>query len=301
MSHKRLKKYSVVAGDKMSKIIEFSKGEAEIFVQNFIETHLSHGYIKAAGGLKNITAYFCDTKIIKNQLDTQINHLISGIDKMLIPIVNPSSNPESSSEDTTDPLTPEQRQALLDAKTLLEEAKQSVTSVEDGADFNKENINQAKNLVSDTIENLINHGISTLIDYNATGNDEETSSIHLPSANRQINNNLNKLRKWQFDMFAEEYSAEIYTESYHDYKYAKTIPELCEAINKVLKSISVSEELDPTLYKLAGNEVIRNDETGKNIEEDIKQILQKANIKFKRIDIDWHDKNYEPDDDTFGY
>lgn len=308
--HKRLKQYSVIAGGKLSKVIAFSKGEAEIFVKNFIETHLSHAVLKAAGGLKNVTAYFCDVKYLKEQLNTQVNRLISGIDTKITDIETKLEGGDISaggSGSGTAFLTEAQRIALEEQKTILEQAKdklrlakESVTSVQDDSDFNKEDIDRAKGYVSDTIDDLKEKGITSLT-IPATDDDAD-STISLDTEKRKIGNNLNRLRKWQLDKFEEEYSAELYIGAYHEYKYAKTIEELCDLINTALKSLNVDLILKASDYQRSGTEVIRKDNGEKNIEEDITAALQEKNIKFKRIDIDWHDKNFEPDsEDAFTY
>ena len=83
MSHKRLSQYTVVAGGKSSRIIEFSKGEAEIFARNFIECRLSHSYIKSVGALQDLKGYFSDTKQIKEKLNEQIEKVTDGINEAL--------------------------------------------------------------------------------------------------------------------------------------------------------------------------------------------------------------------------
>ena len=305
-NHKRLKEYSVFIDGKLSKIVEFSKGEAELYVKNFIESRLTHAVVKATSALQNIKAYFSDTGTIKSQLEEKISTLIAGINAELRETVDEAGNIINN-------LTEEQKDVLQKAKEQLETAKDNIASVVDDSDFNKENINEAKNNVSDAIENLINNGIQSLTigNDNDPSENNEVTTIDLSTEKRTLSNGLNQLQKWQLDTFEEEYSAEIYTDQYHDYKYAKNIEELCEVVNTTLKSLGAIGNLNYELYELdkENGEVIRHSEKESaeeelpiiNIEEDIKSALTDANILYKRIDIGWQDKNYDPDEDGFTY
>ena len=292
--HKRLSGYSVVTDGKVSKLVEFSRGEAEVFVRNFIECRLAHAGVKATKALDNIKAYFTDTDFIKQELETSIDKLIAGIINKLT-----GSQDSGGEEGTGEQLTREQEQALENAKTRLATAKQDVSNVEDDSDFNKESIDDAKNIVSDTLEDLQKKGITNLT---ISDGEESDESLDLKTVEREINNDLNKLRKWQFDLFEEEFMAELYIGAYHEYKYAKTINELCEAVSDALLSLGVKITFDPELYEVSGIEVVHSDEPERNIEEDIKDALDAAGIEYKRINIDWHDKNFDFDnEDSFKY
>ena len=356
MSHKRLRQYSVVVDGKLSKIVEFSKGEAELFARNFIECRLTHSVVKATAGIGNIKAYFSDVTTIKSQLETKINAMTSQINKI---ITNATSSIGSIGSDEANTLTETQRNVLNYAKEQLAEAKKNISSVVDDSDFNKENINEAKGYVSDAIDELINNGFRILgTSSSSTGhgnNDDASTTMNLSEEKRSLNTDLNRLRKWQLDVFEEEYSAEIFAVTYHDYLYAKTFAELCEKINKALKSLGAAGEINANSYRRENNEMIRNRTeqeqnmivygkpvTGQpnyyyvvsesssepdvvptttiyrwingkyvewgntdlniiNVEDDIKMELAQANIEFKRIDVDWQDKNYDPDADAFIY
>lgn len=351
MSHKRLKQYSVVVDGKLSKIVEFSKGEAELFARNFIECRLTHAVVKATAGIGNIKAYFSDVNTIKDQLKTKINALTAQINNIPTILNNASSEAESC-------LTEAQEQALAYAKEQLRSAQNKVVSVADDSDFNKENINDAKGCITDAIDELMNNGFRLLPTGNISENDNKPEYTDLSTEKRFLNTGLNRLRKWQFDMFEEEYSAEIFTDTYHDYLYTKTFAELCDKINAVLKSLGAAGKIKAGSYRRENDEMIRNrtaqeqnqivhgkpeigqpyyyyivEETttdpedstmttstmiyrwinGKyvewgdvdfnvvNIEDDIKMELAQVNIPFKRIDVDWQDKNYDPDADAFEY
>ena len=258
--HKRLKQYSVIAGGKMSKVINFSKGEAVVFVKNFIESRLSHAVIKQIGGMKDIKAFFTDTNFMKTKLGSQVDSLISGINKKL---EDDKTNSNSGEEGTAPPLTEAQKTALTNARTKLSLAKTNIQNVDDDSDFNKENIQSAKNYISDSLDNLTANGITSLI-----GTSSETVSsggedsgglvtIDVDKENRQIKNGLNTLRKWQFDIFEEEYSAELWIGTYHEYKYAKEISEMCELISTAIKSQGAELNLNPELYRVENNELVR--------------------------------------------
>ena len=75
---------------------------------------------------------------------------------------------------------------------------------------------------------------------------------------------------------------------------------MCELINTAVKSLGADLKLKPEEYKLSDTELIRTD-NGKNIEEAIGDILTEKHIEFKRINIDWHDKNFDMADDPFEY
>ena len=132
--HKRLKKYAVIANDRLCKVIEFSKNEAEIYVKNFIETHLSHAVLKAAGGSESVKVYFCDIPIIRESVLEKIQALLDPIGQQL------EQDDKAANETGSGRLPPEKRSALKKAQTNLEDAKESVEEVKDGSDFNKENI-----------------------------------------------------------------------------------------------------------------------------------------------------------------
>ena len=309
MSHKRLSQYSVIAGGKLSKVIEFSKGEAEIYVRNFIETHLSHAVLKAFGGLKDIKAYFSDTKQLKEQVEGQIKTVTDAINDTVTAIRQEIDGYTDSLGNIIPPLTGDAKEKAEEKIKSLEKAaediglaKNNISEVEDDADFNKENIDQAKNKVFDSLEDLIEKGITSLISKKSSSGDEgsTTTTLNLNAEKNKIGTNLNKLRKWQFDKFEEEFSAELYIGTYHEYKYAKTKEELCELINTAVKSLGADLKLKPEEYKLSDTELIRTD-NGKNIEEAIGDILTEKHIEFKRINIDWHDKNFDMADDPFEY
>ena len=306
MSHKRLSQYSVIAGGKLSKVIEFSKGEAEIYVRNFIETHLSHAVLKASGGFLDIKGYFSDTKQLKEKVEEQANVLTKAINDTAKLI---QDQIDGLTGDNVMPLIGEAREKAEEQVATLKKAandialaKQNVSDVKEDADFNKENIDQAKNKIFDSLEDLIEKGIETLVSTaNSTDNDtSETTELNLNTEKKKIGTNLNKLRKWQFDKFEEEFSAELYIGSYHEYKYAKTKEELCELINTAVKSLGADLELKPEEYKLEDTELVRVD-NNKNMENVIGDILTAKQIKFKRINIDWHDKNFDMADDPFKY
>ena len=309
--HKRLKQYSVIAGGKMSKVIEFSKGEAELFVKNFIEARLSHAVIKQIGGLKDINGFFTDTNYVKTKLEKRIDSLVSGINSKLTENADTTSGGEGG---TAELLTEAQKTALTNARAKLSLAKVNIQNVNDDSDFNKENIQSAKNYVSKSLDDLTANGITSLIgiDFESTLSGGEDSggliTLNIDKENRQLKNKLNTLRKWQFDIFEEEFSAELWIGSYHEYKYSKTKEELCELISTAIKSLGAELNLNPELYTVKDNELVRaknnSSEETINIEEDIKKALRTANIEFERIDIDWHDSNEDPEsegDDGFSY
>lgn len=258
--HKRLKQYSVLADGKISKIVEFSKGEAEVFVKNFIESRLTHSVIKQFGGLKTIKAFFTDTNYMKEKLTEQLNSLIQGVNKK----IEDSTTLSIGGEDgLVEQLTEEQKNALNEAKTKLTFAKENIKNVVDDSDFNKENIQSAKNYVSETLEKLVENGITSLIcpsTDNSISSDDGggLSSVDLKTENRKINNKLNTLRKWQFDIFEEEFSAELWVGTYHEYKYTKTKEELCEILNTAIKSLGADIDLKAEDYNVSGTELVRS-------------------------------------------
>lgn len=266
MSHKRLKQYAVIAGNKLSKVIEFSKGEAEIYVRNFIQTHLSNAVLKAAGELNNIKAYFCDVPIIKNMTNEKIEALAASIklqkDNNSEEIANGIKQPDG----TSTPLTQEEREkreldnrALEKAYEELKSAKQYVAKVKDGFDFNKESIDRAKKTVNNVIDDLINHGIESLVHAapNSGNDNSSTESINLKEQKTKINSNLNTLRKWQFEKYKEDFSIEIKFGKYHEYKYAETKEELCNVINSMVGAFGINLNLKPEECIVEGNEVYR--------------------------------------------
>lgn len=327
MSHKRLSQYTVIAGGKSSRIIEFSKGEAEIYVRNFIQARLSNAYVKSAGALQDLKGYFSDTKQIKEKLQGEISKLNTGISEALEKVNKAILNPPgiggsvSGDDEATDwkignlDLSTMTKPAIQELQKVLEEASgqltlagQNIKDVVDDSDFNKEHIDRAKDKVTEAIENMMNQGITSLLgskdEQTVSGDDStEPPEINLAEEKRTANNNLNKLRKWQFDMFEEEFSAEIYVGAYHEYKYAKTIQELCEILTPTLKALGAAIELNPEDYRVIDTEVVRTSESGAdvNIEEDIKQALATNHIEYTRIDVDWHDKNYDTADEPFEY
>ncbi len=363
MSHKRLSQYSVIAGGKLSKVIEFSKGEAEIYVKNFIETHLSHAVLKASGGLMDVKGYFSDTKQIKEKIEEQIKTITSAIGTR-IKSLEDRINGISPDGENVMPLIGEAKEKAEEQIAVLKKAanemalaKRNVSDVKDDADFNKENIDQAKNKVFGAINDMIESGIESLTSQNpsASDNDDSVVSINLKDEKKKIGTKLNKLRKWQFDKFEEEFSAEIYVDSYHEYKYTKTLEELCDQLNVAIGSLGVNLGLKPDDYYVKGTEVYKiasslyknkmqrydsekqfpetgeagiyyfargtndngqwykwtgtkyekcnlpNEYSTGNLETIIESKLIAKGLNPKRIDIEWHNKNFDMNDDPFEY
>ena len=365
--HKRLKQYSVIAGGRLSKVVEFSKGEAEIYVRNFIETHLSHAVLQRAGGLADIVGYFTDVPAMKDKLTKEADAIMKGINNE---IQNISGDIENGIQGLQDNVKNELTEMLEEAKGKAALAKTNIKDIKDGADFNKENIDQAKDYLEESLNKVkeymekwetdpdlsgfmsggdesggnASHEITFKIeDENNASRPDEEETPEADEMQQTVNTGLNKLRKWQFDKFEEEFSAEIYAGSYHEYKYAKEKEELCEQLTTALKSLGADIELDPEEYWVQGTELVRAEDhgtttkwfrtkdefpdegeagfhyrdqaTGKwyvwqddeyveenyapaviNIEQDIRDVLTAANISYRRINIDWHDKNYDLDE-----
>ena len=199
-------------------------------------------------------------------------------------------------EETT--LSPEELAALDAAEEQLQLAINSINAVDDESDFNVDNLNDAKtymsngfNILKKDTDGTVLTGVTTQY----TNDDDETSEVGI--SERGISSDMNKLRKWQFEAFEEEFSAEIYTDSYHQYYYTETIEELCEKLNTVIKSLGADIDLDPEHYSVSGTEVVREGDEGStiNIEQDIKDALTSSDVSYIRIDIDWHDKEFDGD------
>ena len=132
-----------------------------------------------------------------------------------------------------------------------------------------------------SLEDLIEKGIETLVSTaNSTDNDtSETTELNLNTEKKKIGTNLNKLRKWQFDKFEEEFSAELYIGSYHEYKYAKTKEELCELINTAVKSLGADLELKPEEYKLYNLIYVRT----------LASLMADAKMETTTVDLENHE------------
>ena len=315
---KTLKKYAiklpggVVSGDNFSKILAYSKGEANLFVHNVLEVRMGHHVFKNLGGISNIKTFFADTNFVRDALASQV----SGIEKKLEEVLQHASTSiggaigdigggsgsilggGDSDDDKIIHLTSTEKTKVEDALKKIKLGKISLTSVEeagsigsDGSigskdnDFNAQNINRAKTSLSEGLKSIIGDTslLSKINNYispseQSSGSDESGNTPQRvmidASVEKNVGKKLNCMRRWTFDTFEEEFNGEMHIDKNHDFFYTKTLPEMCEKAKDFLKKCEINITLKDEY------------ETPEALEADIKVKLGKANKTYKVIEFE---------------
>lgn len=327
---KTLKKYAiklpggVVSGDNFSKILAYSKGEANLFVHNVLEVRMGHHVFKNLGGISNIKTFFADTNFVRDKLASQV----SGIEKKLEEVLRNASTSiggaigdiggdsgnilggGDNDDDKIIHLTSTEKTKVEDALKKIQLGKISLTSVEeagsigsDGSigskdnDFNAQNINRAKTSLSEGLKSIIGDTnlLSKINNYissseKSDGSDESGSAsqrvIISESVEKNVNKKLNCMRRWTFDTFEENFNGEMHIDNNHEFFYTKTLAEMLEKAKDFLKKCEINITLKDEY------------ETPEELEADIQVKLGKADKAYKVIEFErYEDLSEEYDED----
>lgn len=311
---KTLKKYAiklpggVVSGDNFSKILAYSKGEANLFVHNVLEVRMGHHVFKNLGGISNIKTFFADTNFVRDKLASQV----SGIEKKLEEVLQHASTSISgaigdiggdsgdilgggdSDDDKIIHLTSEEKTKVEDALKKIQLGKISLTSVEeagsigtDGSigskdnDFNAQNINRAKTSLSEGLKSIIGDTslLSKINNYISSSELDESGNtsqrvVISESVEKNLGKKLNCMRRWTFDTFEEEFNGEMHIDNSHEFFYTKTLAEMLEKAKDFLKKCEINITLKDAY------------ETPEELETDIQVKLDKADKAYKVIEFE---------------
>lgn len=323
---KTLKKYAiklpggVVSGDNFSKILAYSKGEANLFVHNVLEVRMGHHVFKNLGGISNIKTFFADTNFVRDKLASQV----SGIEKKLEEVLQHASTSISgaigdiggdsgdilsggdSDDDKIIHLTSEEKTKVEDALKKIKLGKISLTSVEeagsigtDGSigskdnDFNAQNINRAKTSLSEGLKSIIGDTslLSKINNYISSSELDESGNtsqqvVISESVEKNLGKKLNCMRRWTFDTFEEEFNGEMHIDNNHEFFYTKTLAEMLEKAKDFLKKCEINITLKDVY------------ETPEELEADIQVKLGKADKAYKVIEFERYEDLSEEYDEA---
>lgn len=276
---KVLKKYAiklpggVQSGDNFSKILAYSKGEANLFVHNVLEVRMGHHVFKNLGGIGNIKTFFADTNFIRDKINSEVTNIQKQIQEVLNKAVVSTTGAIGTigggGDNNTDPqitITPAEKQKLEEALNKIKIGNASVKDVNEAGsadsngnigttdnDFNAQNITRAKTVLSEGLKsivgdsNLLNR-INTFItqNFNSSGSssDSQQSAPTISSdVDKTVGKKLNCMRRWTFDTFEEEFNGEMYIDKNHEFKYTKTLKGMTEWANEFLKKCNINIKL----------------------------------------------------------
>lgn len=255
----------MLSSDNFSKVVAYTRGDANLFVKNVLEVRMGHHKFKLNGGIGGLKTYFADTDFLKKITNSQIEGIKTQISNIL-------TNNTSGSGDGSNPLPQEVKTKLETALEKISSGQTCIDSVEDDNDFNAENLFDAKKLIKDGLKIL--QDVKPQLPVSSSGNNS-TQSIDYSAAEKSINTKINHMRKISMDQFEENFSGELFIGSHHHYKYTKDMPQMVKWAQETLKLCGLEVEFDPAKFP-----------TPESLEAMIIVKLNKNNIKYKTVEFE---------------
>lgn len=255
----------MLSSDNFSKVVAYTRGDANLFVKNVLEVRMGHHKFKLNGGIGGLKTYFADTDFLKKITNSQIEGIKTQISNIL-------TNNTSGSGDGSNPLPQEVKTKLETALEKISSGQTCIDSVEDDNDFNAENLFDAKKLIKDGLKIL--QDVKPQLPVSSSGNNS-TQSIDYSAAEKSINTKINHMRKISMDQFEENFSGELSIGSHHHYKYTKDMPQMVKWAQETLKLCGLEVEFDPAKFP-----------TPESLEAMIIVKLNKNNIKYKTVEFE---------------
>ena len=257
----------MLSSDNFSKVVAYTRGDANLFVKNVLEVRMGHHKFKLNGGIGGLKTYFADTDFLKKITNSQIEGIKTQISNIL-------TNNTSGSGDGSNPLPQEIKTKLQTALKKISDRQTCIDSVEDDNDFNAENLFDAKKLIKDGLKILQDVKPQLPASSSSSGNNS-TQSIDYSAAEKSINKKINHMRKISMDQFEENFSGELFIGSHHHYKYTKDMPQMVKWAQETLKLCGLEVEFDPAKFP-----------TPESLEAMIIVKLNKNNIKYKTVEFE---------------
>lgn len=259
--------------DNFSKIIAYTRGDANLFVRNVLEVRMGHHKFKLNGGISQLKSYFADTPFLKNITNNQLDGIKTQIQNIL-------TQGTDNDENGINNLSTEVKNKLETALGKITQGQNSINKVEDDNDFNAENLFDAKKLIKDGLGILKElkpqiSGLSSSSNGDGGDNSGTQQSLDYDAIEKSLNKKINHMRKISMDQFEENFSGELFIGSHHNYKYTQNMKQMVEWAQETLKLNDLEVELDAE--KLA---------TPEALEAMVIVKLNKNNITYKTVEFE---------------
>lgn len=257
----------MLSSDNFSKVIAYTRGDANLFVKNVLEVRMGHHKFKLNGGIGGLKTYFADTGFLKKITNSQIESIKTQISSIL-------TNNNGDGGEGSNPLPQEVRTKLQTALQKISDGQTCIDSVEDDNDFNAENLFDAKKLIKDGLK-ILKDVKPQLPTSSSSSENSSTQSIDYSAVEKSINTKINHMRKISMDQFEENFSGELFIGAHHHYKYTKDMPQMVKWAQETLKLCGLEVEFDPAKFP-----------TPESLEAMIIVKLNKNNIEYKTVEFE---------------